>query len=117
MRVLVIGAGGLGSPVALALTGGAPEAMRLSGLTLIDADVVELSNLHRQLLHGERDLGRRKVDSAADQERSHASRSASLSSAPGSGPDWPALPIRTKTIAAGSAPMEPPVRAELGRTT
>ncbi len=68
MRVLVIGAGGLGSPVALALTGGPPAAgpARLAGLTLIDADVVELSNLHRQLLHGERDLGRRKVDSAAD---------------------------------------------------
>lgn len=67
MRVLVIGAGGLGSPVALALTGG-PTAgpARLSGLTLIDADVVEVSNLHRQLLHGERDVGRRKVDSAAD---------------------------------------------------
>ena len=68
MRVLVIGAGGLGSPVALALTGGPPTARpaRLAGLTLIDADVVELSNLHRQLLHGERDRGRRKVDSAAD---------------------------------------------------
>lgn len=68
MRVLVIGAGGLGSPVALALTGGAPGTgpARLSGLTLIDPDLVELSNLHRQLLHGERDVGRRKVDSATD---------------------------------------------------
>lgn len=67
MRVLIIGAGGLGSPVALALTGGTPAGgAPLSGLTLMDADVVELSNLHRQLLHGERDLGRRKVDSGAE---------------------------------------------------
>ena len=71
-RVLLIGAGGLGSPVALALTGqpaaadSAATRVPLSVLTLVDPDVVELSNLHRQLLHGDRDLGRRKVDSAAD---------------------------------------------------
>jgi adenylyltransferase/sulfurtransferase len=75
VRVLVIGAGGLGSPVALALTAGAPAGglARLSALTLMDADVVELSNLHRQLLHGERDLGRLKVDSAADRLAARAS--------------------------------------------
>lgn len=65
MRVLLIGAGGLGSPVALALAGDATLAPQLR-LMLVDPDVVELSNLHRQLLHGDRDLGRRKVDSAAD---------------------------------------------------
>lgn len=71
MRVLLIGAGGLGSPVALALT--QPRGAHvveahppLTGLTIVDPDVVELSNLHRQLLHGDGDLGRRKVDSAAD---------------------------------------------------
>jgi adenylyltransferase/sulfurtransferase len=67
VRVLLIGAGGLGSPVALALTGpGDGARSALTGLTLVDPDVVELSNLHRQILHGDRDLGRRKVDSAAD---------------------------------------------------
>lgn len=64
MRVLIIGAGGLGSPVALALAADGPA--RPSLLTLVDGDSVELSNLHRQTLHGERDLGRRKVDSGAD---------------------------------------------------
>jgi molybdopterin/thiamine biosynthesis adenylyltransferase len=63
VRVLLVGAGGLGSPVALALAA-APGA-RLSRITVLDPDRVELSNLHRQLLHGEGDLGRLKVDSAA----------------------------------------------------
>lgn len=67
MRVLLIGAGGLGSPVALAVAGAAAAGtLPPLQLTLIDPDVVELSNLHRQLLHGDGDLGRRKVDSAAD---------------------------------------------------
>jgi adenylyltransferase/sulfurtransferase len=65
MRVLLIGAGGLGSPVALAL-GGSAAASRLSRLTVVDPDVVEPSNLHRQTLHRDRDLGRPKVDSAAE---------------------------------------------------
>lgn len=56
--VLLIGAGGLGSPLALTLTArGVP-------LTLVDGDRVELSNLHRQLLHSDARLGQRKVDSA-----------------------------------------------------
>jgi adenylyltransferase/sulfurtransferase len=67
VRVLVVGAGGLGSPVALALAAARPAALR--SLTVLDPDRVELSNLHRQLLHGERDLGRLKVDSAADRLR------------------------------------------------
>lgn len=68
-RVLVIGAGGLGSPVALALAA-SPE--RPAVLTLIDPDRVELSNLHRQLLHGEGDLGRPKVESGAERLRATA---------------------------------------------
>lgn len=63
-RVLVIGAGGLGSPVAMYLA-----AAGVGSLRIVDADVVEISNLQRQLLHGQSDVGRSKVESAADQLR------------------------------------------------
>ena len=59
-RVLLIGAGGLGSPAALYLA-----AAGVGTLGIVDADAVELSNLHRQLLHGAEDVGRPKVASAA----------------------------------------------------
>jgi len=60
-RVLIIGLGGLGSPVALYLA-----ASGVGCLTLVDDDVVEISNLQRQIAHSEQDLGRLKVDSAAE---------------------------------------------------
>jgi adenylyltransferase/sulfurtransferase len=59
--VLVVGAGGLGSPVALYLA-----AAGVGRVGLVDADRVDLSNLQRQLLHGTADVGRPKVDSARD---------------------------------------------------
>jgi adenylyltransferase/sulfurtransferase len=59
-RVLLVGAGGLGSPAALYLA-----AAGVGHLGIVDADVVELSNLQRQVLHGTRDVGRPKVASAA----------------------------------------------------
>ncbi len=59
--VLVVGTGGLGSPVLLYLA-----AAGVGRLGFVDDDVVELSNLQRQVLHSTADLGRRKVDSAAD---------------------------------------------------
>lgn len=58
-HVAVIGAGGLGSPVVLALA-----AAGLGTLTVIDDDVVELSNLQRQVVHRLADVGAPKVDSA-----------------------------------------------------
>ncbi|HJU68051.1 MAG TPA: molybdopterin-synthase adenylyltransferase MoeB [Gemmatimonadaceae bacterium] len=63
-RVLVVGAGGLGSPVALYLA-----AAGVGTLGLIDFDVVDVSNLQRQVLHGTRGVGRSKLDSA--RERIH----------------------------------------------
>ncbi len=60
-RVLVIGAGGLGAPAAMYLA-----AAGVGTLGLVDFDVVDLSNLQRQLLHGTPDVGRPKLDSAKD---------------------------------------------------
>ncbi|HEY8551216.1 MAG TPA: molybdopterin-synthase adenylyltransferase MoeB [Vicinamibacterales bacterium] len=60
-RVLCIGAGGLGSPVALYLA-----AAGVGTIGLVDFDVVDLSNLQRQVLHGTPDIGRSKLDSARD---------------------------------------------------
>lgn len=57
--VLCIGAGGLGSPVALYLAGAG-----VGRLGLVDFDVVDVSNLQRQILHGMGDLGRPKTESA-----------------------------------------------------
>ncbi len=60
-RVLLIGLGGLGSPVAMYLA-----TAGIGHLVISDFDTVELSNLQRQLLHGSRDIGRSKAESAAD---------------------------------------------------
>ena len=60
-RVLIVGAGGLGSPAALYLA-----AAGVGTIGLVDFDVVEVTNLQRQLLHGTRDVGRPKLDSARD---------------------------------------------------
>jgi len=63
-RVLVIGAGGLGSPAAFYLA-----AAGVGTIGLVDGDVVEATNLQRQILHGTGDLGRPKVESAAEKLR------------------------------------------------
>jgi molybdopterin/thiamine biosynthesis adenylyltransferase/rhodanese-related sulfurtransferase len=63
-RVLLLGAGGLGSPAALYLA-----AAGVGTLGLIDADVVDASNLQRQILHGTSRVGMPKVDSGRDRIR------------------------------------------------
>jgi len=60
-RVLCIGAGGLGSPAALYLA-----AAGVGTIGLVDFDEVDLSNLQRQILHGTKDVGRAKLESAQD---------------------------------------------------
>lgn len=60
-RALIIGAGGLGSPVAMYLA-----AAGVGHLTLVDFDIVDLSNLQRQILHATADVGRLKVESGRD---------------------------------------------------
>jgi molybdopterin/thiamine biosynthesis adenylyltransferase/rhodanese-related sulfurtransferase len=63
-RVLCIGAGGLGSPAALYLA-----AAGVGTLGLVDNDDVDLTNLQRQILHGTKDVGRKKLESARDRLR------------------------------------------------
>jgi molybdopterin/thiamine biosynthesis adenylyltransferase len=60
-RVLIVGAGGLGSPAALYLA-----AAGVGKIILADPDSVDRSNLQRQVLYGEEDLGRPKADAAAE---------------------------------------------------
>ena len=60
-RVLMVGAGGLGSPIGLYLA-----AAGVGTLGIVEADVVDVTNLQRQVLHGTKDVGRKKVESARD---------------------------------------------------
>src|SRR3982751_6567586 len=63
--VLCVGAGGLGSPIALYLA-----AAGIGKLGILDFDSVDLSNLQRQVLHGTADVGRPKIDSAREAVKS-----------------------------------------------
>jgi molybdopterin/thiamine biosynthesis adenylyltransferase len=63
-RVVIAGVGGLGTPAALYLA-----AAGIGTIRLIDPDTVQLSNLNRQILHWHNDIGRQKVDSAAEKLR------------------------------------------------
>src|ERR1700754_1403607 len=60
-KVLCIGTGGLGSPMAFYLA-----AAGIGTLGMVDFDVVDASNLQRQIIHSTRDIGRKKLDSAAE---------------------------------------------------
>ncbi len=64
-KVLCIGAGGLGSPLALYLA-----AAGVGTLGIVDYDVVDLTNLQRQVIHGTGDVGRRKLESAGERIKS-----------------------------------------------
>jgi adenylyltransferase/sulfurtransferase len=63
-RILLVGAGGLGSPAALYLA-----AAGIGTLGLVDFDAVDITNLQRQVIHGTKDIGRAKLDSASDRIR------------------------------------------------
>ncbi len=63
-RVLIVGLGGLGSPLAMYLA-----AAGVGRIGLLDDDRVEITNLQRQILYGEEDLGRPKVEAAAERLR------------------------------------------------
>jgi sulfur-carrier protein adenylyltransferase/sulfurtransferase len=64
-KVLCVGAGGLGSPLALYL-----GAAGVGTLGIVDFDVVDYTNLQRQIIHSTADVGRKKLDSAADKLKS-----------------------------------------------
>ena len=59
--ILLVGAGGLGSPLAMYLA-----AAGVGKIGIVDFDSVDITNLHRQILHGNEDVGRAKVDSAEE---------------------------------------------------
>lgn len=60
-KVCVVGVGGIGNPVVTQLT-----AMGVGKIRLVDRDVVEISNLHRQHLYTEQDIGKVKVEAAIE---------------------------------------------------
>jgi len=60
-KVLMVGTGGLGAPIGMYLA-----AAGVGTIGLMDFDVVDVTNLHRQVIHGTQDVGRKKLDSAAD---------------------------------------------------
>jgi adenylyltransferase/sulfurtransferase len=60
-KVLMVGAGGLGAPLGLYLA-----ASGVGRMGIVDFDVVDYTNLQRQVIHGTKDVGRKKLDSAAD---------------------------------------------------
>ena len=60
-KVLMVGAGGLGAPLGLYLA-----ASGVGRIGIVDFDVVDFTNLQRQVIHGTKDVGRKKLDSAAD---------------------------------------------------
>src|SRR5437588_6805817 len=60
-KVALIGAGGLGAPLGLYLA-----AAGVGRIGMVDFDAVDASNLQRQVIHGTKDIGRKKLDSAAD---------------------------------------------------
>jgi sulfur-carrier protein adenylyltransferase/sulfurtransferase len=63
-KVLLVGAGGLGAPLGLYLA-----AAGVGRIGIVDFDVVDFSNLQRQVIHGTKDVGRKKLDSAFDSMR------------------------------------------------
>ena len=92
-KVLCIGAGGLGSPVAMYLT-----AAGVGTLGLVDFDVVDFSNLQRQILHGTPDVGRSKLASARDrlhETRRGRRRESTVRASPSSSAPAGADPART----------------------
>src|ERR1035438_4648588 len=60
-KVLMVGAGGLGAPFGLYLA-----ASGVGRIGIVDFDVVDFTNLQRQVIHGTKDVGRKKLDSAHD---------------------------------------------------
>src|SRR5215470_10627971 len=60
-KILLVGTGGLGAPLGLYLA-----AAGIGRIGLVDFDVVDFTNLQRQVIHGTKDVGRKKLDSAAD---------------------------------------------------
>src|SRR5579859_7860282 len=63
-KVLLVGAGGLGAPLGLYLA-----AAGIGRIGMVDFDVVDFTNLQRQVIHGTKDVGRKKLDSAFESMR------------------------------------------------
>ena len=70
-KVLLVGAGGLGAPLGLYLA-----AAGVGRIGIVDFDVVDFTNLQRQVIHGTKDVGRKKLDSAHDSHARHQSQRA-----------------------------------------
>ena len=84
--VLCIGAGGLGSPIAMYLA-----AAGIGKIGIVDFDTVDFSNLQRQIIHGTADVGRPKAESAKETINEHQSERAKSSST------TPASPAKTRS--------------------
>ncbi len=104
-KVLCIGAGGLGSPLALYLA-----AAGVGTMGVADFDVVDFTNLQRQIIHSTADVGRKKLDSAADKLRRSIPSLTSRSTIPG-------FPARTRLSCSVNSTLLPTAPTTFPRGT
>ena len=104
-RVLCVGAGGLGSPLALYL-----GAAGVGTLGMVDFDVVDYTNLQRQIIHSTADVGRKKLDSAAEKLKA-------INPVLNTGSSTPGSPATTRSNSSANSTSSPTAPTTFPRAT